>query len=596
MSIHRNGAPIVLASLVLAIACGGEGREVAGQSVTVDVQPREAQVETGGTVVFASAVTGALDTTVDWTVIETAGGTVDAGGAYRAPASTGQFHVVATSRADPTKSATATVTVTGPAAACATAPLRTTGTTYYYCDCGAGAAAGCTPGSDANPGTSPTAPRRTLANAITRFGSMRAGDTVALCRTGSFSGSGGLDNSSCRAGTAGWPPPADNTDTCDLRDYVPAWATAASPRPIVNGSFGVTSNTEGYRLWNLDVRHNGGGNGTIFLYYGANNLDFCNLRLDGQGGSGGCGICAQQSHNATGSTSIRNCEFYDYGFSAIYGGAQGFNVDSNVFRNNGLDGTPQMHTIYLCPGCASDGAWPSPASSTANIRFVNNELVTDGRCGGVMLVLHGSFNGALFENNLISTTSTDVNCYGFQTAASILPGDMRGIRLRRNRVFTQNSTGVELSCCRNCEASDNVIVRGGLELGTTYDCNGGPGSTALTAYNNTLYLTGLALGSQGTGHVVQNNAVWTSAGSCFSLAGAPARNDGNYCRSSGGVAVGAVFVDAPNGDFRPSPSGPLIGSANQTYYSLTAIGSVQWSPADAGVPRSPPVDAGAVGR
>jgi len=60
----------------------------------------------------ASAVSG-----VTWTIQEAAAGTIDATGLYVAPGTAGTYHVVATSVADPTKSATAAVTVTAPSGA-----------------------------------------------------------------------------------------------------------------------------------------------------------------------------------------------------------------------------------------------------------------------------------------------------------------------------------------------------------------------------------------------------------------------------------------------------------------------------------------------
>ena len=47
------------------------------------------------------------------------------------------------------------------------------------------------------------------------------------------------------------------------------------------------------------------------------------------------------------------------------------------------------------------------------------------------------------------------------------------------------------------------------------------------------------------------------------------------------------------GNFTPANPGPLIGTASQTSFSPTAIGSVSWSASDLGVPRTPPIDAGA---
>src|SRR5262249_13194886 len=78
--------------------------------------PRPASTLTHAKTRFRSSVTGTQcgqSTPVTWSVKEGAsGGTVDAAGNYTAPASGGTVHVVATSVADPTKTATATVTVT----------------------------------------------------------------------------------------------------------------------------------------------------------------------------------------------------------------------------------------------------------------------------------------------------------------------------------------------------------------------------------------------------------------------------------------------------------------------------------------------------
>ncbi|HEY7726768.1 MAG TPA: hypothetical protein VH880_15645, partial [Anaeromyxobacteraceae bacterium] len=76
--------------------------------VTVTISPPSASVDACRTVTFTATVTGAADTRVTWSVTEGAsGGGVTTAGVYTAPAAAGTFHVVATSRADPTKSSTA---------------------------------------------------------------------------------------------------------------------------------------------------------------------------------------------------------------------------------------------------------------------------------------------------------------------------------------------------------------------------------------------------------------------------------------------------------------------------------------------------------
>lgn len=59
---------------------------------------------------FKATVTNTANTAVTWTVVEAGGGTVT-NGAYLAPTAAGTYHVVASSQADPSKTAQATVTV-----------------------------------------------------------------------------------------------------------------------------------------------------------------------------------------------------------------------------------------------------------------------------------------------------------------------------------------------------------------------------------------------------------------------------------------------------------------------------------------------------
>ncbi len=85
----------------------------ARETVTVSLSPSSPSVTAGATNQFTATVTGSSNLAVAWTVQEgSAGGTVSPSGLYTAPGTAGTYHVVATSNADNTKSATATVTVT----------------------------------------------------------------------------------------------------------------------------------------------------------------------------------------------------------------------------------------------------------------------------------------------------------------------------------------------------------------------------------------------------------------------------------------------------------------------------------------------------
>ena len=81
--------------------------------VAVSLSPSSASVIAGATSQLTATVTGAANTAVTWSVQEgNTGGTVSSAGLYTAANVAGTYHVVATSTADNSKSATATVTVT----------------------------------------------------------------------------------------------------------------------------------------------------------------------------------------------------------------------------------------------------------------------------------------------------------------------------------------------------------------------------------------------------------------------------------------------------------------------------------------------------
>lgn len=84
------------------------------QAVGVTLTPETSSVNQGGTVFFTASVANSDDSAVTWSVQEgSAGGAVDATGQYTAPFKAGTYHVVATSVADPSKSATGAITVNG---------------------------------------------------------------------------------------------------------------------------------------------------------------------------------------------------------------------------------------------------------------------------------------------------------------------------------------------------------------------------------------------------------------------------------------------------------------------------------------------------
>lgn len=131
-------------ALQLSLGCGGGGGgSRAVPIVGVTVAPTSASLLAGDTKGFTATVTNAANTAVTWSVQEGApGGSISASGLYASPTAVGTFHVIATSQADPTKSASATVVVQSLTLAPATITLPAGGTTLFHATLGAGASGG----------------------------------------------------------------------------------------------------------------------------------------------------------------------------------------------------------------------------------------------------------------------------------------------------------------------------------------------------------------------------------------------------------------------------------------------------------------------
>jgi chitinase len=118
----RTVFSLVTAALMLASCGGGDGggREPPPpppppppvSTVAISITPATVQLESTETSQFNCSVTGNANTACTWHVQEgAAGGAVSPTGLYVAPPAEGTYHVVATSVADTSKTATATITV-----------------------------------------------------------------------------------------------------------------------------------------------------------------------------------------------------------------------------------------------------------------------------------------------------------------------------------------------------------------------------------------------------------------------------------------------------------------------------------------------------
>jgi hypothetical protein len=97
------------------VSCGGGGSSSSSQpkaAVSVSITPNAPTINAGLSVTLTASVANTTNGNVTWTVQEgPTGGAITSAGTYTASASAGTFHVIATSVADSTKSASVAVTV-----------------------------------------------------------------------------------------------------------------------------------------------------------------------------------------------------------------------------------------------------------------------------------------------------------------------------------------------------------------------------------------------------------------------------------------------------------------------------------------------------
>lgn len=110
-------ANVVFLFLCFAAGCGGEAparHGVGPTAAVVSILPKSLVLPPGAMQHFSATVSPTSDDSVSWSVLEGAGGgTISNDGLYQAPPIPGTAHVVATSKADSTRSAMAEVTITG---------------------------------------------------------------------------------------------------------------------------------------------------------------------------------------------------------------------------------------------------------------------------------------------------------------------------------------------------------------------------------------------------------------------------------------------------------------------------------------------------
>jgi hypothetical protein len=504
---------------------------------------------------------------------------------------------------------------------CASEPLRSTGQIHYVCDCQSGADGKCTAGSDNNNGLSPSSPLQSFSKAASTFRSMKAGETMALCRGGRWNvkTGAGFANSACQ-----------KASTCDLRDYAPPWGDGSESLPSVwldGGSAGATLMTflhaaqhfEGFRVLNLDLHGSGTDNG-IFFYNETTDVDLCNLTMDGfaisvQMGGGDSPTFGLQSNIVLRSSRITNNTNIAYLASCDHCA-----IEDSYFDNDGAR-SATTHSIYFASQSYKvNGQFVVHAPQ--GMRLSRSEIhYSTQQCRGAPVVVHGRHQDVVIENNIIDAASAADGCWGPGVGCGAYPYGcwFRNVSIRGNTFRNLGNVASDNSQCTGCTIENNLFVmnRGGtgVSLGNTpsrptgdstyTEWDGSPDdpTSNVTVRNNTFYIQDAASASyaisiySGTGHVIENNAIAFAGGkvatsACYRLPSNPtatvAAADYNLCNlpAGGGWAAYAPKYGTPLADWQAAgfekhalQTDPLLSNPPQSF--VPAAGSPLIDAADA---------------
>jgi hypothetical protein len=491
-------------------------------------------------------------------------------------------------------------------ASCVAEPMR--GTVYYYCDCGTGAQSGCVAGNDANAGTDPSAPRKTIGNAANRFSSLAVNDTVALCKGGAFNSAGGLGlgSSRCGAGVA-----------CnDLREYTPT-TFAGTAKPLITNAagsvplFDFEGNTGGVRLLNIKLKGDGGSSGNygFFFYRGAHDVTMCNVDMD----AFDIAVYNESGSATDASTSnIKVTASYITGSKRMgyLGGGINDELSYNFWDGNGSSSAFD-HTLYF-----------ASVKTLTNMRVIGNHVrgQLGPTCNGAPIVAHMAVDGLLVKDNFvdIDAAATTAGCWGI--AFNNITGATDAI-YHRHAVFSGNTVrnggnlALSVSTCPGCVIENNIIINEtaieatGIAVASNAARSGDDVNTQNVIRNNTIWYglsannggTGIEVGTEGSGHIISNNTVTYSAAStasnvfnCYSYPLATtsyAFINNNHCSSAASYswvaghgttiawATGfdsASFIGNPlfkvaGSDFTPATGSPLIGKGNAVNMSVLDV-------------------------
>ncbi len=393
----------------------------------------------------------------------------------------------------------------------------------YVCNCLSGADSDCVPGSDSNPGTSPSAPLRTYDEARSRWSSRPAGSQTRFCAGGSFTNTRDprWDNRNCA-----------NGDRCVISDYTPPWASGDEQRPILTAGDnlrgfafahgGDARHTGNVLLENMDLRGSGQQAG-VFMHNDQNDIELRNLRIENFAwgvhiaNSNSCVAGDSRCNGKNDRIFLHDLTILNNSHQGVLGSIRDGGIFNSYFEGNGRSNILD-HNIYLV---SSNG------SVVANNRLYKSSVGRaeggDDICRGTSLVMHGDTDGIIVENNEIweDLGAAKPTCWGIALDNGYSkPERFENVLIRGNLVRNVGSVAIGVGACQDCTIDSNVVIFEQSEYGATAIVapdrppdEGDAETTRITVRNNSIYYApgttglGINVGSTGTGHTIANNAI-----------------------------------------------------------------------------------------
>jgi len=330
------------------------------------------------------------------------------------------------------------------------AQIAVGGLTYYVCD----------NGDDKSVGTTKAKPLKTYEKAMSKFGSLHAGDSILFCRGGNFNVTkySALFNTKFRAHKPG-----------TIGDYFAPEAIGDEPRPIIsslnNGALYFNTQSPfgpdgGLIVQNLELRGRGIGMG-IFLLNGFSDVKVKNVLIDGFEIGMYSGGGAQNSNNV----SLTDSQIQNNTGQGWLGGGDNLLIEDNSFHNNGYGhngSSISQHNVYVSNNELSPGK---------NIIVKGNDLYksanVDGKCGGASLVVHGQMENLLIEKNTIREDegAVDGYCYGLGVGPAYSSGEsFKDVRILNNLLINVGRVGISGGSLVTALISGNTIIDYGSVL------------------------------------------------------------------------------------------------------------------------------------